>query len=337
MAGVFERFLHRVYLQNYTLAQNSFELESILYNKAKQNKYSVLITGLARSGTTALLNNFHSTGLFASLSYRDMPFLLAPNIWGKREFFKVKMKNRLHDDNLLIGSESPEALDEFFWKVYLKPSYYSANTLPIQELDDWQVEKYKKYINLVCHAYSKEFFLSKNNNSVLRLRSIIEHNVFNKIFLLFRNPLDHASSLLKLHIKFSEVQKKDGYVLEYFNFLGHHEFGLNQKPFLLNPEAHERLKMFSKFELNYWLLIWFSYYKYISDNFLNALIFIDFDSFCLDSKAVMDHLFSEIEISFSAALNKKYIPSKYESLNYDEKILNECLLVYDWLKSRLIE
>ena len=337
MPSSFDKLLHRVYLNNYRLAKTSFELESGLYYNVKQNKYSVLITGLARSGTTALLNNFHRTGIFASLSYRDMPFLLAPNLWGKKQFFWSSTRARLHDDNLLISSESPEALDEFFWKVYTDPSYYNSAELPIQELDKCQIDKYKEYINMVCNAYSKEFFVSKNNNSVLRLRSLVEYKVFNKVIVLFRNPLDHASSLLKLHKKFTNDQRNDGFILEYFNFLGHHEFGLNQKPFSLDPIVSDRLRKFDKFELNYWLLSWLNYYKYLSDNFLMELVFIDFTSVCMYPLEVMKQLLGDIPVSLTLEKIESYLPSKYPTLSCDIEILNECLLVYEVLLSRAIK
>ena len=43
----------------------------------------VFVSGLARSGTTALLNALYQSGTFASLSYDDMPFILAPNFGQK--------------------------------------------------------------------------------------------------------------------------------------------------------------------------------------------------------------------------------------------------------------
>ena len=39
-------------------------------------KEHVFITGLARSGTTILLNALYKSNIFASLTYSDMPFVL---------------------------------------------------------------------------------------------------------------------------------------------------------------------------------------------------------------------------------------------------------------------
>ena len=47
------------------------------------NDDHVFVAGLARSGTTMLLNAIYQSDQFASLTYDDMPFILAPNFWAK--------------------------------------------------------------------------------------------------------------------------------------------------------------------------------------------------------------------------------------------------------------
>ena len=49
-----------------------------LKNIDKTNKH-VFIFGLARSGTTILLNSLYSTNEYASTLYKDMPFVLSPS------------------------------------------------------------------------------------------------------------------------------------------------------------------------------------------------------------------------------------------------------------------
>ena len=43
---------------------------------------NIFITGLARAGTTSILQSLDSTGEFASLRYDYMPFILNPRIAG---------------------------------------------------------------------------------------------------------------------------------------------------------------------------------------------------------------------------------------------------------------
>ena len=78
---------------------------------------SLFITGLARSGSTILLNTLYETGQFASLKYSDMPFVVCPNIWSKINFMKksnYEKKIRAHDDGIEFSITSPEAFEEVF-------------------------------------------------------------------------------------------------------------------------------------------------------------------------------------------------------------------------------
>ena len=58
---------------------------AILKNKLKLDnlKPHIFICGLPRSGTTILMRSLYETKKFASLTYRDMPLLLSPNLWNK--------------------------------------------------------------------------------------------------------------------------------------------------------------------------------------------------------------------------------------------------------------
>ena len=81
------------------------------------SKQHVFISGLARAGTTVLMRKFHATGLYRSLTYRDMPFVLAPNLWRRLSLIsrrEIENAERAHGDNLFVNIDSPESLDEVF-------------------------------------------------------------------------------------------------------------------------------------------------------------------------------------------------------------------------------
>ena len=49
---------------------------------------------------------------------------------------------------------------------------------------------------------------------------------------MFREIISHTNSLLKLHKNLLKIHKKDKFVLEYMNLIGHWEFGENKNPFI---------------------------------------------------------------------------------------------------------
>ena len=78
-----EQSLHKFALSSKLMreAQLDFELNFIRPDFEAIN--NVFVAGVARSGTTILLNAIYDSDEFASLSYADMPFVLAPNLWSK--------------------------------------------------------------------------------------------------------------------------------------------------------------------------------------------------------------------------------------------------------------
>ena len=99
--------------------------------------------------------------------------------------------------------QSPEAFDEVFF------SFCKKNIK----------DELKIYISLILYSKSKKRYLSKNNYNYLNLELL--KNVFpNSFFIIpFRNPLDQANSLLKLHKHFLVLHKNDSFVKKYMSYL----------------------------------------------------------------------------------------------------------------------
>ena len=319
-----DRMLHDFYLGNTSLAELSYDVESMFFKNSPLSREKIFITGLARSGTTSIFNYLYESDEYASLLYSDMPFLLMPNLWDKLHTKKTLPKTeRFHEDNILVGNDSPEALDEFFWKVFLGNSYIKDDFLELNNITDNVLEKYEEYISLICRARGKSKYLSKNNNSILRLPYLLKMNSPSKVILLYRNPIEHASSLMKLHLRFSDHQKKDKFTLRYFNYLGHHEFGLNQKPFLLDQATDPSILTQEKTSLDFWLNSWINYYKYILNNFSNNITLVSFEDVCSSPKKPYSYLKKLLKID-----DYEKIPLPYSAPNYNHKkefskILNE--------------
>ena len=323
-----DKFLHKFYLSNYGISKATLEIEEILHGqKAKQLDIEqfVFITGLARSGTTAVMRKIFSSGVYASLQYSNMPFLLSPNLWKHQS--KIKSHERAHNDGIIIDGNSPEEFDEYFWKVFMNDSYIKEEGLELHDINDKILKKYMTYVSLVCLAKGKNRYISKNNNNILRLSSL-QKIPNHKIIILVREPISHASSLMKLHKKFSKSQSDDSFSLNYFNYLGHHEFGLNHKPFLLTKSFDKNRQLFDKNSLNYWLSVWLNYYSYIVDNNNNDYLLIRFEDLTQNPNEIYEHLAEQIGIAPLAIKQNKFTPPEYRPSEYDAKLLDKCMKTY---------
>ena len=242
-----QKVLHDIVLSKTFINTSLFEIEKIIYlkNIEIKNQSHIFISGLPRSGTTSLLNFIYSSNQYASLTYKNMPFLLSPHISSLFNRKDISKKQRMHHDQINYDNNSPEAFDEFFFNL--------DNKFINSELIN--------YLQLICLSKNKLKYLSKNNLNFNRINLICEL-LPNCIFLIpIREPLYQAYSLLNQHLHFTKLQKKDDFIKRYMNYLGHYEFGLNHKPWN-NPVSYQDSN-----NINYWLEQWCLFYQNILNNY----------------------------------------------------------------------
>lgn len=333
-----DKILHQLSLNNEFFKELSFDLEKSLFLK-KYNTISpkvIFINGLARSGTTALLNHFVNNSIGTSLTYNSLPFLFMPN--GMRPFLSGKKTSplieRAHGDNIQINENSPEAIDEIFWKFQLKNTFIKQKTLEKHSLNKLDVEEYLNFIKLHLLASGKIIYLTKNNNTILRIDSLLKNKeVTSQFIFTIRDPYSHAKSLLKQHLQFTKIHIEDPFSLIYFNTLGHHEFGLNLKYFnLQNNSFNSQLDTLDPTELPYWLTVWLNYHEYLLTLTKHQNIFlVSFNSLCKSPNETLHELGKRINESFYAHGIKSYQAPVYDKANETNELVNRCNVVYDEL------
>lgn len=336
------RLLHRIALQSKIISEISFDIENIIFSKKgyefKQNP--VFISGLARSGTTMLMRYLHETAEFRSLTYQDMPFVLMPNLWKKLSMRKEagELKERAHKDGILVSLESPEAFEEVFWRVFTGDKYIFTDRLKVLKTNTEVLNKFRDFVGnalLSSDKPSELRYLSKNNNNILRLAYLKKCFPEARIVIPFRDPLQHALSLLNQHTHFSGIQQKDKFSLDYMSWLGHFEFGLNQKPFdLHNDETFRAMENTPKSELDFWLLSWKNYYGFALENTEDSILFFCYEEFCKSPSNVLQQLFPLLGVSGNTERIKPFNPSLKKVSGYSESLLNECIDLYKKLNLR---
>ena len=309
--------LHKLALSSQFMRETMFDVEKLIFlNQDFQDiGKHVFVAGLARSGTTVLLNAIHQSDKFASLSYDDMPFVLAPNLWSRLSRHKNHndRQERAHVDGVQISTDSPEAFEEVFWKTFDRGN--NRHLL------------FKEYVELILRKYEKKRYLSKNNQNIRRLEDI--HDIFPNGFILipFREPLQHAYSLLTQHKKFLKEQKKDRFMFDYMTWIGHSEFGQGYEPII-----SFNLKNQNNMHLNHWLEQWYLSYKQVSELTFEKESFalICYESLC-DGPVVWEKIKELIDVDpnvvFEFRQSKKIIDE-----DFNEVLLKRCNDLYEDLK-----
>ena len=290
------QLFHRLVLDNYHIGRKLLagQIKNIGAEASFKGDYSrVLVTGLARSGTTALTKELAKRGPFASLDYSNMPVLLAPRLWAK--VYKPRKKNesseRAHGDGIKVGLASVEALEEYFFKVLKNDTYITEDGLLEHHLTQEENNLYRRYQNSIA---GEKIYLAKNNNTLLRLKSLLQLNSDLAVFMLIRHPLQHAYSLMVQHESFCAQQKTDPFVKEYMDWLGHHEFGEGERPFIFNGKGGQT--GVGK-DLNFWLERWVNYYRQIEVQ--ENLFLIRYEDFLQNPKGVLNLFQSKLSITLN--------------------------------------
>ena len=318
-----QRFLHRSVLSSQFMREVMFDVEKSIFLKKDDNfdDNHVFVAGLARSGTTILLNAIYQSNQFASLTYDDMPFILAPNFWKKISPNKShdKFHERSHGDGIRVSTNSPEAFEEVFWKTF------TDNSIIRDEL-------FIKFISLILKKNNKTRYLSKNNQNIKRLNLINEIFPCSIILIPFRDPLQHAFSLYSQHMKFIKVQNKDSFIRNYMNWIGHSEFGLDYR--MIHPS---NLLYPNEKEFNHWLEQWYLTYKTVLElsSEHGEFYLISYESLCNNPKVwgnVKDLLSINQEVKFLFKESKKVIGQ-----NFDNNLSNKCYRLYESLVSKSFE
>lgn len=340
--GLLERCLHRIALELRFVREISFDLEKLFFLPQKTSSRCnegfalpssdrpVYVCGMARSGTTFLFHILEELSVFRSLTYRNMPFVLAPNLWNAltNGFHVTKeKKERGHNDGVMIGFDTPEAFEEVFWQTYL--NYKKNHGLMIERPSTEVLEKFSDYRAIVANQRSSsgapipQRYLSKNNNNLVRLSELGDDPAAT-ILLVYRDPVAMARSLLRQHLIFSAMHEQDNFSYKYMTWLAHHEFGLGHLPFFFAlPEMDTILKPDS---LNYWLNYWDAVHRYLLAQSTSRFYLISYDALCRSPESMLQSIFTVIGVDGDVGLLVKKINAPRPASDNDDEFDSELLM-----------
>lgn len=337
-----EKLLHRVALQMPAVTEMSFDIDQKIAAVDRagvaQGRH-VFVSGLARAGTTVLMRRFHASGAFRSLTYRDMPFVLAPNMWKRMSGVSskdIERHVRAHGDGVEVDADSPEALEEVFWRVFCGDDYLQKDRLVPHRVPDEVRDQFRGYVGAILAAQDEggpRRYLSKNNNNILRIGALRKALPEALILVPFRDPVAHAASLMRQHELFCGMQADDPFVQKYMGWLAHHEFGLTHRPFCFGgtlPSAEGDTPA----TLAYWLRMWRDTYAYLLEQHRDKAVFVCYEDLCADpgvwsSLAGMAGLDPDAEAGDTLSLR----PPKDAPEGLDPALLAECRDLYATLRT----
>lgn len=342
-----ERTLHQVAFKTYTAQVALADVEDGMFAKqlaACNIEKPVFITALPRAGTTLLLECCAGLPEFAAHCYRDMPFVLIPCLWSRfsQNFQQtVASQERAHGDGMKISPDSFEALEEVAWKTFWHRHYQQDRIIPWDgEKNDEFEEFFRSHLRKIIFLRRQESlttrYVSKNNANIARIGTLKTLFPDSIIIIPFRDPLQHANSLLNQHLNFLQLHQTDSFAAEYMKAIGHYDFGQNLRPIDFSNWYDGRESQDTR-TLAFWLEYWVASYQYLlTQN--SHLKFFDYDALCqtpelglrslaevIDSCNPEDLILSASRIRYSQA-------KQVDTSSLPASVLKNASQIYDRLK-----
>ena len=211
-------------------------------------KAPIYVAGLARSGSTFLLEALAEHADTATHRYKDFPPVFTPYWWNRfLSFMPAKEATpfeRTHKDGIKITEESPEAFEESLWTAFF-PNLHDPETNALLDRDasNPEFEKfYRDHIQKLLAVRGGKRYLSKGNYNLTRLAYLQKIFPDARFVLPLRAPAWHIASLIKQHRLFSEGLKDNPKAKAHMRRVGHFEFGPDRRPINADGGAIEAIQ-----------------------------------------------------------------------------------------------
>jgi hypothetical protein len=300
----------------------------------------IYIAGLARSGTTILLELLAAHPDVATHRYRDFPPVFTPWLWD-RWLARVPERDetateRAHGDGIAVTSQSPEAFEEVLWMAFFEHIHDPAHSSVLhRETRNPAFERfYSEHIRKLLAIRGGRRYAAKGNYNLMRLQYLQTIFADARFVLPIRDPVWHIASLMKQQTLFEAGEQAHPRALEHMRRVGHFEFGLDRRP--INTGDSEALARVERLwaegrEVEGWAHYWAMVYADVADRLeadpgLNeAALVIRYEDMCTQSQEVLAGFYTHCNLEIdaarlNAAAERLHLPGYYKPAFSDEEL-----------------
>lgn len=292
----------------------------------------VYVCGLARSGSTLLLEILAAQGDAASHRYQDFPFVFTPFWWQAvlkfSPFKDTSLRERAHGDGMLVNAASPEAMEEMLWNAFFPHNHDAGVSQVLGRGDDVGgfAVFYRKHIQKLLLGMKRKRYVSKGNYNVTRMAYLQSVFADARFVVPVREPVAHIASLMRQHARFCEAGKKDAKVALHMSLAGHYEFGLNRVAIHTGNQAlmdGVLAAWKAGDELGGWALYWAMLYGFVAEQLegdaalRDAAMVVRFEDLCAQPEAVLQRLFAHCRMVADEAMIGLYVAKIHKPDYYD--------------------
>jgi hypothetical protein len=237
-------------------------------------KRPVFVAGLARSGSTILLEILSSHSAAVTHRYRDFPLVFTPVWWNEIVRRSPRRLNvaveRAHRDGIMVTPDSPEAMEEPLWQSFFADAHNPA----VSQVLGASVERpdferfYRDHIRKLFLIRGGQRYVSKGNYNFTRLEYLLKLFPDARLVLPIRQPTTQIASLIKQQRLFADGERRHPRALGHMQRVGHFEFGLDRRPINVgNAQATAEVQLLWQQgdEVRGWARYWAQLYRWLAD------------------------------------------------------------------------
>jgi len=261
----------------------------------------LFLTGLARSGTTILLEELARLPGVATHRYRDFPFLMTPLCWNwflDRFQTASSPVERPHKDRIQITPTSPDAFEEPIWRHFF-PQWGDSRCDQSLGGDTRHPEFeqfFREHLQKILWLRGGQRYLSKGNYNFTRIEYLARLFPDARFLIPVRDPVEHVESLVRQHRQFCEYAQADPRVADYLSIAGHFEFGPQRQPLRLDPEATRQTREAWSAGADHrgYAIQWRVAYQFVRDRWEQVaglrerVLFVRHEDFCARPREVLE-------------------------------------------------
>lgn len=292
----------------------------------------IYITGLARSGSTLLLEILSWVPETVTHRYRDYPPLYTPYFWNRFLDYTPQQKaeptERTHRDGIFITAESPEAFEEILWMAFFPHLHEpGVNAVLDEQTDNPGFEAfYRDHIRKLLLLRAGQRYLSKGNYNVTRLGYLLKLFADARFVIPVREPVWHIASLMKQHALFCQGLRHSARALAHLQRVGHYEFGLDRRP--INAADTTTTQQITELwergaEVEGWARYWDHIHTHLADalarnpHLRKAALIVRYEDLCRAPAETIRTLFDHCRLPLTDAVIERAVrrirfPSYYE-------------------------
>ncbi len=139
----------------------------------------VYVCGLARAGSTMLLELLAKQPGVVSHRYQDFPFVTIPIWWNRlvqQTTKPITARPRAHRDLIRISSISPEGMEEILWDRYGHWQPNQSSDIKAARANQARMYAfYSEHIRKLLWLRNGQRYLAKNNYLVPRIRELLQY------------------------------------------------------------------------------------------------------------------------------------------------------------------